>query len=274
MLPEGCLVCQPSGSQIGGHGCQPLLRPPLVPVSVRNSGRAHASCEWHHYGISSVWVPGAPAVFWGSGDSAWRLVVSGCRFASQSPAMTFVVSAWRRRGHRFDLENLVVPVLSALQLTPESLWATVELGMVEGVRLWEHVPPAPNVVPAAEVYLANPPRSSKAGLPVVEELKMLDALGTDEPLGLELLFDDPNERFGPYAFKGSTKAIIDALGPLLGWRSAKSGGLADDRIRDLRIRRGVNPSAKGVRIRVWYLAETTSEQLSSGLGSSQSHTLD
>jgi hypothetical protein len=45
--------------------------------------------------------------------------------------MIFVIGSWTRYGNWFDLDNLTGPVISALGLVPDSIWATVRLGEPE-----------------------------------------------------------------------------------------------------------------------------------------------
>jgi hypothetical protein len=51
---------------------------------------------------------------------------------------------------------------------------------------------------------------------------------------------------------GPTEAVVDDLAPWLGHYTSREL-VADHRIRDLRIVRGLNPDTEGVRVVVWYV---------------------
>ncbi len=164
-----------------------------------------------------------------------------------APRLRFVVSSWWRGGNRFDLDNLVDPVLAAVGVRPSertSLWATVEVGSEPGVHITE-APPPPAPTSAVTVQLANAPQRSVRTAGRLAELVDHAPLGADEPCGCSLTLgrDTAGVVFG---FEGPIKPTIDALWPLLG---GAAHAPADHRIRDLRV--SLDESQTGVLIALW-----------------------
>jgi hypothetical protein len=195
-----------------------------------------------------VFVAGEPALLLSRGEPAWRDAVRACGLQDlRSPRFRFVVASWRRGGNRFDLDNLVDPVLAAVGAHPSdrtSLWATVEVGGEPGVDITEE-PPPPASNPAVTVRLTNGPRRSVRTTEMLAELADQSPLGLDEPCGCSLTLghDTAGVVFG---FDGPIKPTIDALWPILG---GAAHAPADHRIRDLRVSRDL--SQTGVLVSVW-----------------------
>jgi hypothetical protein len=167
----------------------------------------------------------------------------------QNPRLRFVVSSWRRGGHRFDLDNLVDPVLAVVGAPVaerRSVWATVETAEQPGVAISER-PPPPAPPHATKVHLAAPPRRSVRAVDRLAELVHVTQLGSDEPCGCTLTLgaDTGGLIFG---FDGPIKPTVDALWPLLG---GTSHAPADHRVRELRVM--VDPSATGISATLWLL---------------------
>jgi hypothetical protein len=167
----------------------------------------------------------------------------------QNPRLRFVVSSWRRGGHRFDLDNLVDPVLAVVGAPVaerRSVWATVETAEQPGVAISER-PPPPAPPHATKVHLAAPPRRSVRAVDRLAELVHVTQLGSDEPCGCSLTLgaDTGGLIFG---FDGPIKPTVDALWPLLG---GTSHAPADHRVRELRVM--VDPSATGISATLWLL---------------------
>jgi hypothetical protein len=101
------------------------------------------------------------------------------------PRLRFVVSSWRRGGHRFDLDNFVDPVLAVVGAPlaeRRSLWATVEMGEQPGVGISEQ-PLTPAPPHATTMHLAAPSRRSVRRADRLVELVHVAQLGSDEPCG-------------------------------------------------------------------------------------------
>jgi hypothetical protein len=196
-----------------------------------------------------VFVQGEPAVLWGSNERGWREAVRAAGISGlKTVALEFVVSAWRRFGNTFDLDNLVDPVLDVVGARGEleSVWATVAVGATPGVRITEAAPPQPPA-DAVTFVIARPPRKSVRALTALPELTEAIVLGTDGPLGCHLAL---GPAAGPllFGFEGPIKPTIDALWPVLGGVSTRP---ADHRIRDLRVR--LDPSCVGAVVSIWLL---------------------
>jgi hypothetical protein len=196
-----------------------------------------------------MFIAGEPAVFWGKGDQGWRELLRASGLAGvDTLSLRFVVSSFRRRSNWFDLDNLVVPVLSAVGArTLQSVWATVETGGIPGVHLGHDVPP-----PAPEARLRSalrtPPVGSVHSAAPLAEFAEAVVLGTDEPLGCEIVL---GPAVGPFVwgeFRGPAKPIIDSLWPLVGGTAGKQ---ADHRIRDLRVHPDVG--CTGATVALWLL---------------------
>jgi len=204
----------------------------------------------HGRGDRAVFVAGEPALLLTRGESDWRQLVRDCGVVGlERPRLRFLVSAWRRRGHRFDLDNLVDPVLAVVAApAPQrrSLWATVELGTQPGVEISELEPPA---VPAeaTTVHLANAPQRSVRTLERLVELVEHAPIATDEPCGCALTLGR-DTRGLVFGFEGPIKPTIDALWPLLG---GTPHAPEDHRIHDLRVT--ADATVTGVSVALWPL---------------------
>lgn len=195
-----------------------------------------------------VFVTGRPALLLTSGEKAWIETVGQFGVTDLSaPRLRFVVDAWLRGGNRFDLDNLVDPVLKVVgagRLT--SLWAVVELGSEPGVEISEG-PPPPAPSTAMCIRLSSVPTRSDKANPAFAELEAVEALVGNEALGCRIALgaDTAGIVFG---FNGPVKPTIDGLWPLLG---GTLGRPADHRIRDLRIE--LDPDLRGAEVSLWPL---------------------
>ena len=202
------------------------------------------------FGNDCVFVAGEPALLLARGESAWRELIRGSGLVGlKMPRLRFLVTSWRRGGHRFDLDNLVDPVLAVVGAPPSerrSVWATVHVAREPGVEIKEQEPPPPPV-DAATVHLAAPPRRSVRTDVCLPELIDYVPLGVDEPCGCSLVLgrDTGGITFG---FEGPVKPTIDALWPLLG---GTAHAPADHRIQDLRV--AYDPAMTGVSVALWAL---------------------
>jgi hypothetical protein len=203
-------------------------------------------------GSGSAFVAGEPALLLSRGEAAWRDAVRGCGLTGLTDVrLRFVVRSWHRSGNRFDLDNLVDPVLVVVAARPplrRSTWATVETGDEPGVEISGAAPP-PAPPDATTVHLPSAPHRSVRTPDRLVELADHLPIGSDEACGCALTLgrDTPGLVFG---FEGPIKPTIDALWPLLGGAAHSP---ADHRIRDLRVT--IDERLTGVSVAVWLLAE-------------------
>lgn len=196
----------------------------------------------------SAFVAGEPALLLSRGESAWRDAVRSCGVTGLTDVrLRFVVGSWHRAGNRFDLDNLVDPVLGVVAATPprrRSMWATVETGDEPGVEISTTVPP-PAPTSATTVHLPSTPHRSVRTTERLAELAEHVPIGGDEACGCALTLgkDTPGLVFG---FDGPIKPTIDSLWPLLG---GAAHAPADHRIRDLRV--SVDEGLMGVLVALW-----------------------
>ncbi|MHB1447006.1 MAG: hypothetical protein ACYCZV_15325 [Acidimicrobiales bacterium] len=158
-----------------------------------------------------------------------------------------MVGSWLRGGHRFDLDNLVDPVLGAVGLPVAeraSVWATVAVGATSGVAIATDVPPDPPA-DAIALHIAAPPTRSVRREERLAELAEAIALEGDGAVGCYLTLG-ADTRGLIFGFEGPIKPTIDALWPLLGGTARAP---ADHRIRDLRVRR--DPEGRGIAVALW-----------------------
>ena len=197
-----------------------------------------------------IFIAGEPALLLTRGEAAWRDLVRTCGLSAlRRPRLRFIVSSRRRGGHRFDLDNLVDPVLGVVGAPPidrGSVWATVEIGHEPGVAISEEAPP-PAPADATAVHLASPPQRSIRRIERLAELVDHAPIGADDPCGCALTLGR-DTRGLVFGFEGPIKATIDALWPILG---GAEHAPADHRIQDLRVT--VDPSATGVSVALWLL---------------------
>lgn len=111
----------------------------------------------------AAFVAGEPALLLSRGESAWRDAVRSCGVTGLVDVrLRFVVRSWHRAGNRFDLDNLVDPVLGVVAAVPplrHSTWATVETGDAPGVEISATAPP-PAPPDATTVHIASVPLRS------------------------------------------------------------------------------------------------------------------
>jgi hypothetical protein len=199
----------------------------------------------------STFVEGRPALFLTPREPVWRELVRAAGIQARTiPRLTFIVSGFRRGGQDFDVDNLAKPVLEIVSTDPTSVWVRVEEGTREGVLIEDGVPPPAERTDLLLDVLEPRRRSVRPAVPL-QEASGMPVLGTaNAPIGLEIAFDDEMERIGDFGFAGPVKPLIDSLGTVLG---TYAGGPRDYRIKELRIRRGERPSARGARLRLWLL---------------------
>ena len=158
----------------------------------------------------------------------------------------------RRDRAWYDLDNLVYPVTSALDIADcHSIWAQVRVGEPEGVLILEEDPPPAALGAPAGIYLTKPSSGSRANRPPVPELAGVAAIGRDDPLCLAVEFDAGDVPLAALSYDGPLKCLIDDLTPLFGTGMIAGRLLAKDhRVKELRITRGHNLGGAGVRVRL------------------------
>lgn len=202
----------------------------------------------------AVFIEGEPVLSGGRRQEDWLAAIrAGIGTAPvQRPRLTFVVSGLRRRGHPFDLDNLVHAPLFNLEEPVDSVSARLYVGDRPGL-LFEAGPLAHHRRCCARSTSSHIPGGShrtRSGIPEIADDPVLDE---HEGIGLSIEFDRPDIPIRKGWF-GPTEAVVDDLTPWLG-RYTSRGLVADHRIRDLRFVRGVDPTRRGARISVWYVPD-------------------
>ncbi len=200
-----------------------------------------------------VWVSGEPVLSGGRGQDEWQSAIRAAlgKRSIRRPSLTFVVAGLRRRGHPFDLDNLVHPVLMVLEEPIDVVTGRLYVGRQPGLLLEDDLPELPD--PVRSLYVPSHSRASDSARPGIPEIIDDSVLADHDGLGLSLDFDRkeiPIRRgwFGP------TEAVVDDLKPWFGTYTTRHL-IADHRIRHLRFQRGLSPTAEGVRISVWYVPD-------------------
>jgi hypothetical protein len=200
----------------------------------------------------TTFVSGKPLTdIWSAASAQWRSKLAATiRTPLRNPFLRFV----RNDRTHFDLDNLVYPILQVSGCQHcESVWATHERGDNEGVWISEQRPPAPPNS-AVSVLIAKPNTSSVAIRPSPPELIEQGVVAAGAFLGLALEFESDSVPIGELSYQGPTKSLIDDLAPLLGSRQYGGRFVSDDeRVKELRITRGLRPGGLGVRVSAWPL---------------------
>jgi len=202
-----------------------------------------------------VFIAGEPVLSGGRGQEDWQeLIRASAGAAIESPRLTFTVSSLRRRGHPFDLDNLIHPVLMVFDEPIDRVAARLFVGGRPGLFIEDERPSPPPSDCVHSIYVTSHSTTSSRGRSGIPEISRDEVCIDHEGVGLSLAFDRPDIPIRKGWF-GPTEAVIDDLVPWLGTYTSKHL-IADHRIRDLRIERGVNPTADGVRISLWYVPDT------------------
>lgn len=201
-----------------------------------------------------IFVPGEPVLSGGRGQDEWQAMIREAAGPSiGSPKLTFVVSALRRRGHPFDLDNLVHPVLMVFDEPIDRVSARLYVGGEPG--LWiDDAPLEP--LPAnllRSLYLPTHSSVSSRGRTGIPEIVEDGVFDEHEGLGVSLRFDKADIPIRKGWF-GPTEAVIDDLIPWFGTYTTREL-IADHRIRVLQFERGLNPESSGVHVSLWYVPD-------------------
>lgn len=178
----------------------------------------------------------------------WReRIQQACADVELSPQtglrLDFIVSSWRRRGQRFDLDNLAKPVLDALG-HPEVRFidARIDVGPEPGVAI-SVIGELPAVSPTfcmQDLTLGSVKRTE--GHPA---LRGVPPFAGDRPLRVQLTVHE-RASITDFGFTGFVKPTLDRLWPVIGGTSSRPH---DHRIRHLIVTRSAErPSGVTVGI--------------------------
>lgn len=136
----------------------------------------------------------------------------------------------------------------------DTVSARLLVGERPGLVIEDPLPVQPPTDSLRTVYLETHPDVSdrnRVGIPEIADDPVFD---DHEGLGLSLTFDrsDIPTRQGWF---GPTEAVVDDLVSWFGTYT-KRELIADHRLRDLRMTRGVDPSKTGVGISLWYVPDS------------------
>lgn len=235
------------------HRSRNLYTPDSNMATPQNRGNIRASTKPSAVqSMGSVFVGGEPVLSASRGQAEWQEAVRNlCPNKPHSPYLTFVVSSLRRRGHPFDLDNLVHPVLMVWDDPIDQVSARLHVGENPGLLIEDRpLDPTPEDC-LHQIYLPVHSMESIRGRPEIPEIAEHSLADVHEGVGIRLDFDRSDIPIRK-AWYGPIEAVIDDLVPWLGVYTSREL-IADHRMRDLRITRGNAPSQNGVHISFWYV---------------------
>lgn len=203
-----------------------------------------------------VFIEGEPVLSGGRGQDDWleaiRSGIARLSLPVRRPRLSFVVSGLRRRGHPFDLDNLVHGPLLVLDEPVDSVSARLYVGDRPGLLVEDRAPRPPTSVLRSIYVESHSERShrTRVGIPEIADDSVFDEC---DGIGLSIEFDRQDIPIRKGWF-GLTEAVVDDLSPWLG-RYTSRGLIADHRIRDMRFTRGIDPTRRGARITIWYVPD-------------------
>jgi len=168
--------------------------------------------EWH--------IRGEPATFLTSAEAAWndRLRAGLAGFGirpGEGIHVRFEVSAWTRRGHHFDLDNLAKPVFDSMG-RPQVYFVDVatKIGPEPGVRVRvdQEFPAAPTVV---GFWMRRLLVGSQRNEEIHSSLRGIAPLDPNGPLRVHLLVHEP-VLLTDFGFSGFIKPTLDRFWPVIG----------------------------------------------------------
>lgn len=202
----------------------------------------------------TLWVSGEPPTFLTPREAAWKAKikerVGEFHLApGVGIALSFVVTSWQRRGHWFDLDNLVKPVLDTLSRPNAAfLEAAMRRGPDPGVTIatgWK-----PSRILAPVVWFEDLPRGSYRRPeihPVLIGLQRFDGIS---PLRVHMAVHEADS-LTDFDFTGFVKPTIDRLWPIIGGTETRP---KDHLIRHLIVTRS-SARASGISIGIEPLEE-------------------
>ncbi len=179
-------------------------------------------------------MAGEPATFFTRSEVSWKARLAeklgGFRVRPNCGIkLEFIVSAWKRRGHHFDLDNLAKPVFDVLE-KPQVEFVDIFVKQGADPGVWIQVSDEwPPVLRAGSFWLRRLLVGSQKHEGVHHSLRSLPPLAGDFPLCVRLLFYEP-VLLTDFGFEGSVKPTLDRLWPIIGGTSSRPG---DYRIRHL-----------------------------------------
>ena len=185
----------------------------------------------------------------GRWQEEWQAKIRECvRRRVVNPDLTFVVSGLRRRGQPFDFDNLVHPVLVVFDDPIDYVRARLVVGDTPGMLFEDARSHVDDEAVLRSIYLASHSDGSARERRGIPEIVNDPVFNLHEGLGISLEFDraDIPIRRG---WDGPTEAVIDDLVPWFGTYTSRDL-IADHCLRDLRLVRGVNPTATGVKTKI------------------------
>lgn len=200
--------------------------------------------------MDEIWVAGEPALYLTTRERAWRETVREALNGLTLPTdvgleLRFYVSQLKRRGHSFDLDNLVSPVLAELRLAGCKLVDAALLQSSEpGVRIRfasELQEPTP-----ASTWLPQTIRGSVKRPDVIAELAAVTPVAGDAPVAVYLTAHEDADSVTDFGFTGFIKPTIDQLWPVLGGEPGKPH---DHRVGRIVVQRSAE-RASGVSVAV------------------------
>lgn len=137
--------------------------------------------------MTAVFVPGEPVLSGGKGQVEWQeAILRTYGRAIISPKLTFVVSALKRRGHPFDLDHLVHPVLMVFDDPIERVWARIRVGELPGLLIDDAEVEAPPVDHLRSLYVPEHSRVSAIGRVGIPDIETDEVFADHDGLGLAL----------------------------------------------------------------------------------------
>ena len=134
----------------------------------------------------------------------------------------------------------------------DQVWATLHVDGNPGLYVDDEQVKAPEG-PVHDIYLPTHSEVSDRNRDPIAQVAKDPVMADHEGLGLYLGFDrlDIPIRRGWF---GPTEAVIDDLVPWFGTYTSR-GLIADHRLREIRIVRGLRPGSGGVRVAAWYVTD-------------------
>lgn len=201
-----------------------------------------------------VFIEGMPVLSGGRGQDEWQEAIRArVPRKVDNPKLTFVVSDLKRRGQSFDLDNLVHPVLMVFDEPINYVSARLYVGDRPGLLIEDARSELPQDREMKTIYVESHSEKSVKGRRGIPEIADDGVFQEHEGIGLSLEFDRTDIPIRKGWF-GPTESVIDDLAPWLGFYTSR-GLIADHRIRDLRITRGVAPERTGVQLVIWYVTD-------------------
>lgn len=201
-------------------------------------------------------IEGEPVLFMGRGEADWKERIKSASGALARPPapfgarLRFFVGNWKRRGHHFDLDNLVKPALDALAI-PDLAWidATMELSPRPGLEISLETS-LPEGLPPIRIWFESSVRGSFKHTDAHLALAGAPALPGGGSVQVVLQAHEERDPISDFGFEGFVKPTIDQLWPVLGGEPGKPH---DHRIRRIVVcRSDARPSGVSLGLESWF----------------------